>query len=95
MALLIGPGGDLDAEPGAIGVGGKRAGKFYAVDDAERAVEPAAIGLGFAVRADEQPTLRTTMISDDVADAVNDRDRAPPRAAGRPANIVNSTSTGE
>ena len=28
MALLVGPGGDLDGKPGAIGVGGEGAGKF-------------------------------------------------------------------
>ncbi len=58
MPLLVGPGGNLDAEPGAIGVGGEGAGEFEAVDHPQGAVEPAAIGLGLAVRADQQPPLR-------------------------------------
>ena len=58
MPFLVGPGGDLDAEPGAIRVGGKGAGEFEPVDHAQRAVEPAAIGLGLAVRADQQPPPR-------------------------------------
>ena len=73
MAFLVGPGGDLDAEPGAIRVGGKGAGEFEPVDHAQRAVEPAAIGLGLAVRADQQPALRPGIAADDVADAVDDR----------------------
>ncbi len=73
MPFLVGPGGDLDAEPGAIGVGGKGAGELEPVDHAERAVEPAAVGLGLAVRADEQPPPRAAMTADDVADAVDDR----------------------
>src|SRR6185312_16552361 len=54
MPLLIGPGNRVYAEPGAVGIGGEGARQFERVDDAERAIEPAAIGLGFAVRPDQQ-----------------------------------------
>ncbi len=73
MALLVGPGRDLDAEPGAIGIGGEGAGEFEPVDDAERAVEPAAIGLGFEMRADQEAPLRLGIAADDVADPVDRR----------------------
>ncbi len=73
MAFLVGPGGDLDAEPGAIRIGGKGAGQFEPVDHAQRAVEPAAIGLGLAVRADQQPAPRPGIAADHIADAVDHR----------------------
>src|SRR5439155_11141374 len=54
MAFLVGPGDRLDAEPGESWSRGDGARQFERVDDAERAVEPAAMRLGLAVRADEQ-----------------------------------------
>ncbi len=73
MAFLVGPGGDLDAEPGAIRVGGKGAGQFQPVNHPQGAVEPAAIGLGLAVRADQQPPPRPGIAADHIADAVDHR----------------------
>ena len=73
MAFLVGPGGDLDAEPGTIGVGGKGARELKPVDHPQCAIEPAAIGLGLAVRADQEPPLCPRVASDDVADAVDGR----------------------
>ncbi len=57
MAFLVGPGGNLDAEPGAPRIRGKGAGELDPVDHPQRAVEPAAIGLGLAVRAHQQSSL--------------------------------------
>ena len=74
MAFLVSPGGDIDAEPGAVRVGGEGARQLEAVDHAQRAVEPAAIGLGLAVRADQQaPPLGRPIAADHIADAVDDR----------------------
>ena len=50
MALFVRPGGDFDA---ASRIVGKDPRELQPIDDAERAIEPAAIGLGFAVRADQ------------------------------------------
>ena len=68
MAFLVRPGDDLDA---ASRIVGKDARELQPIDDAERAVEPAAIGLGFAVRADQQTPLRTRIAPDHIADAVD------------------------
>ena len=72
MALLVGPGDRLDAESGERIIGGDGAGQFEPVDHPERAVEPAAMRLGFAVRADEQPPRGARIAPDHVADAVDD-----------------------
>src|SRR6516225_1422177 len=73
MAFLVGPGGDIDAEPGAARFSGKSARQLEPVDHPERAVEPTAIGLGLAVRADQQPPPRRGIAAEHIADAVDDR----------------------
>src|SRR6516164_2633529 len=57
MALLVRPGGNFDAELRTARVLGKGTGELEPVDYPQRAVQPAAIGLGFAVRADYPPAL--------------------------------------
>src|SRR5712691_5864825 len=73
MAFLVGPGDRLDPEPGQRGIGGEGARQFEPVDDAERAVEPAAMRLRLAVRADEQAPPGAQIAADHVADAVDHR----------------------
>jgi hypothetical protein len=73
MAFLVGPGDSLDAEPDERIIGGDGAGQFEPVDDAERAVEPAAMRLGLAVRSDQQPSGGVPIAADHVADAVDHR----------------------
>ena len=53
MPLLVAPGRDVDAEIGGRRVFGKGAGGLEAVDDAERAVEPAGMVLALEMRAGE------------------------------------------
>src|SRR4029077_19545639 len=55
MPFLVGPGDRLDAQTFELGVGGEGARQFEPVDDAERAVEPAAPRLRLAVRPAQQP----------------------------------------
>ena len=55
MPFLVGPGDRSMPSPAQLRVGGEGARQLERVDHAERAVEPAAIGLGLAVRADQQP----------------------------------------
>ncbi len=71
MPLLVGPGDRIDAEPVAIRIGGEGARQLDRVDDAERAVEPAAIGLRLAVRADQQTAAGGMVAAKDIADAVD------------------------
>jgi len=71
MAFLVGPGDAIDAKPGESGVGGEGARQLQRVDDAERAVEPAAPGLRLAVRADQQVPLRDVVAAEDIADPVD------------------------
>src|SRR3984893_1860065 len=73
VALLVRPSGDLDAEPRTAGVHGKGRGRLEPVDPPERAVEPAAIGLGLAVRADQQPPPGRAVAADHITDAVDHR----------------------
>ena len=94
MPLLVGPGGDLDAKAGAIGVGGESAGEFEPIDHAKGAVEPAAIGLSFAVRADQQPAMCFRIIADYIADAVDDRIE-PGLAQPAASQCREATSSGE
>src|SRR5271170_5132667 len=71
MAFLVGPGGDLNTEPGAIRVGGEGTGEFQPVDHAQGAVEPAAIRLSLEMRPDQQPPLRQRLAADYITDAVD------------------------
>src|SRR5439155_9232525 len=64
MAFLVGPGGDIDAEPGAARIRGKGASELDPVYQPQRTVEPAAIGLGLAVRADHQPPRGRAIAAD-------------------------------
>ena len=73
MAFLVRPGGSLDAEPAASRVRGKGPSQLKRVDHPERAVEPAAIRLGLAVRADQEPPLGRGIAADNVAYAVDHR----------------------
>ena len=73
MAFLVGPGDRLDAEPGTRSIRGDGAGQFEPVDDAERAVEPAAMRLRFAVRADQEAPGGARIAADHIADAVDHR----------------------
>src|SRR5258707_509616 len=73
MAFLVRPGDRLDAEPGERRIRSDRAGQFEPIDDAERAVEPAAMRLGLAVRADKQPPLGAWIAADHIADAIDHR----------------------
>jgi hypothetical protein len=73
VPLLVGPRDALDAEPGEAGVGGESARQLQRVDDAERAVEPAALRLGLAVRADQQAPRRARRAAEYIADPVDDR----------------------
>src|SRR5262249_26991349 len=71
VAFLVRPSGNVDAEPGAARICGKGAGQLEPVDHAERAVEPAAIGLGLTVRSHQQPPPRPRIAADYIADAVD------------------------
>ena len=73
MPLLVRPRHRLDAEALQRGVRSKSARQFERIDDTERAVEPAAVRLRLAVRADEQPARGAGVAADDIADAVDDR----------------------
>src|SRR6185312_6453917 len=73
MALLVGPGDRLDPDPVERQVAGKSARRFERVDDAERAVEPAAARLRLAVRADQQNSPGALVMAEHIADAVDDR----------------------
>ena len=73
MPFLVRPGDRLDAEPGAIRVVAEGARQFERVDDAERAVQPAAARLRLAVRADQQSPLGIARAADHVSDAVDHR----------------------
>src|SRR5207248_2596530 len=68
MPFFVGPGDRLNAEPGERGISGEGARQFEPIDDAERAVEPATMWLGLAVRADQQPPLGMRIASDHIAD---------------------------
>src|ERR1700722_16129694 len=72
MALLVGPGNRLDPEPRQRIVAAQGPRRFQRIDDAERAVEPAAMRLGLAVRADQQASVGAWVAADHVADAVDD-----------------------
>src|ERR1700722_1815163 len=73
MALLVGPGDGLDAEPLQLRVGGEGAREFEPVSAAGCAAEPAPFRLGPAGRADEQPPRRMLGAAEYVADPVDDR----------------------
>src|SRR5215472_586704 len=73
MAFFVCPSGDLDTEPATGGVRSKSAGEFEPVDHPQRTIKPTAIGLGFAVRADEEPALRLRITADHIADPVDYR----------------------
>src|SRR3984893_5718780 len=73
VTFLVRPSGDLDAEPRTAGVRGKGPGQLEPVDHPERAVEPAAIGLGLAVRADQQPPTGQGIPAEHIATAVDHR----------------------
>src|SRR5215469_6678809 len=90
MAFLVGPGDSVDTDPGTVRILGKSARKLQSVDDAERTVEPAAIGLGLAVRAEQQHPPRAWIAADDVADPIDYR--VEPRLAkffGQPVSRLN------
>ncbi len=53
MALLVGPGHHVQPKLRTAGIGREGPRELKGVDDPQRPVEPAAIGLGFAVRADQ------------------------------------------
>src|SRR5215203_1301411 len=71
MPLLVAPGRDVDAKIGRRRILGKRAGGLEAVDDAERAVEPAGMVLALEMRAGEHLWPRRPARSEDAADAVD------------------------
>src|SRR4051794_372878 len=71
MPLLVAPGRDVDAEIGGRRVLGKGARGLEAVDDAERAVEPASMVLALEMRAGEHLTPRRAAEAEDAADAVD------------------------
>src|SRR5262249_44154892 len=73
MAFLIGPGDRFDPKRRERRVSGESARQFERVDDAERAIEPTAMRLCFAVRADEKAARGMPVAADDIADAVDDR----------------------
>ena len=72
-ALLVDPGGDVDREVAGMRALGEGPGHFQAVDDTHRPVEPAALGLGVGVRADEQRAARPGRTAEHRADAVDAR----------------------
>ena len=90
VPLLVGEAHDVDVAPAKRGVGLERARDLDAVDHAERAIEPAGVVLGFAVRADHQPRPLARSAPDHVADAVDlgaparPRPSAPRSSGARP-----------
>src|SRR5947208_10642319 len=68
MAFLVRPGGDLDA---ASRIAVKDAGELQPINDAQGAVEPAAVGLGFAMRTNQKPAHGAGIAANHIADPVN------------------------
>ena len=70
MAFLVRPRGDLD-DASCIAV--KDAGELQPINDAQGAVEPAAIGLGLAMRTDQQPAAHPGIAADHITNPVDHR----------------------